>query len=279
MIDISFDPARSAAIRGALVENVRVRKSVRARSRLASWFAAMSVGLLALGGGLTAASAAGWIGWPFPDSSPLPGGDVVEVLPVDGDRYPDSAAMTDWRVIDETGSGNEVFPLGPVPRDATHISVFVTCETSGAISFGTRPANNPSISCGEDDRAASTWYDFPVADDVSLFIDSANDVRWSLEAVYLTKRPTDLAVNANGQTYGIEDAGPDLVAVYATNGLQGYVFAAELAEADGTAAMGGFSSPEEALAWQEERGNEPVSIPVYLSDGQTQVGEFIVGGR
>lgn len=283
MIDVEFDQTRSDAMRTALVDKVR-SEAVARRRRLsgtaASRIGALTIGVLAFGGGLTAASAAGWLGWPFADSDPLPGGDFVEVLPVDDSEYPESAEGSDNRIIDATGSGDEEFPLGAVPSAATHISVFVTCESEGRIAFGPDPTNNPSLLCDADDAPTSTWYDFPLAGVTSFFINSDADVRWSVAAAYLTKSTTDLGVNANGDTFGIMGAedDPDLIAVSATNGRLGYVFADELAEADGTAAAEGFSSPEEALAWQEARGDEPVSVPVYLSDGETKIGEFLVGG-
>jgi hypothetical protein len=47
----------------------------------------------------------------------------------------------------------------------------------------------------------------------------------------------------------------------------GYALSADLAGPEPT-------SPEEAVRWQAERGSEPRTIPVYESDGITQVGVF-----
>jgi len=69
---------------------------------------------------------------------------------------------------------------------------------------------------------------------------------------------------------------PDLIAVVATNGLQGYVHRAELEEADGTAAAREFTSPEDAIRWQEERAGKTFTVPVYEADGTTQIGEFVI---
>ncbi|MHB1342636.1 MAG: hypothetical protein ACYCX5_12895 [Coriobacteriia bacterium] len=77
--------------------------------------------------------------------------------------------------------------------------------------------------------------------------------------------------NERGQTYGKPQetsAGchePDLMMVLATNGKVGYALSADLAGPEP-------SSPEEAVRWQAERGSEPRTIPVYESDGITQVG-------
>jgi len=89
------------------------------------------------------------------------------------------------------------------------------------------------------------------------------------------------AVNTNGDTYGSaadSDAPgnePDLIRAVATNGKEGYVKKTELEEADGTAASRGFTSPEDALRWQEaNRGDR--YVPVYEVDGETVIGEFLI---
>jgi hypothetical protein len=84
--------------------------------------------------------------------------------------------------------------------------------------------------------------------------------------------------NERGQTYGAPQetaAGyhePDLMRVQATNGETGYALSSELAGPQPI-------TPEEALEWQAQRGGEPRTIPVYQSDGLTQIGVFDVGSR
>lgn len=79
--------------------------------------------------------------------------------------------------------------------------------------------------------------------------------------------------NARGQTYGSSAFSkapaddPDLILVVATNGQEGYVQAGDL---NGPTPR----TPEEAAAMSK---TPPRSIPVFLSDGQTQIGIFIVG--
>lgn len=86
--------------------------------------------------------------------------------------------------------------------------------------------------------------------------------------------------NASGQTYGSAlDATapgnePDLISVAASNGAKGYALKTDLAAAEGT----GFTTIEEAVKWSEGEGRKDHKVPVYLSDGKTQVGEFIVYG-
>lgn len=100
----------------------------------------------------------------------------------------------------------------------------------------------------------------------------------------------EYAENESGLTFGSAaeaaspDQEPDLIAAMATNGREGYVRKSDLDEANGSAAAAGFSSPEEALAWQAEqdalaeRGGGDRTIPVYAQDGFTVIGEFLIAG-
>ena len=40
--------------------------------------------------------------------------------------------------------------------------------------------------------------------------------------------------------------------------------------------MDSFKSPEDALAWQTANQGKEYAIPVYLQDGVTVIGEFLV---
>jgi hypothetical protein len=86
-------------------------------------------------------------------------------------------------------------------------------------------------------------------------------------------RPAPWPTNARGQTYGsdadanAETGEPDLIAAYATNGKQGYVLRTDVE-------LPPPSNPSEAIA-QNTVG--PRTIPVYLSDGVTQIGVFVIG--
>jgi hypothetical protein len=55
------------------------------------------------------------------------------------------------------------------------------------------------------------------------------------------------------------------------------VYAEELNEANGSTASESFTSPADALAWQETRKGKTYSVPVYESDGTTTIGEFVIG--
>ena len=81
--------------------------------------------------------------------------------------------------------------------------------------------------------------------------------------------------NAAGQTYGALRLGlmepPDLVSVMATNGKAGYYYWKDLGGGERP------STPEEVAAYNE-RNLRGFDIPVYESDGVTQIGVFRAGG-
>ncbi len=81
--------------------------------------------------------------------------------------------------------------------------------------------------------------------------------------------------NESGQTYGADWVRPDLILVGLEDGTEGYCYDEDL---NGKK----FSSPEEALAWQEQCQKEYPNgreIPVYKSDGKTVIGYFQLGGQ
>lgn len=87
--------------------------------------------------------------------------------------------------------------------------------------------------------------------------------------VSTTEAISTYKINENGQTYGSasseEDELPDLIAVIAENGKQGYVY-----KEDFTGEMP--KSPDEAAELPKESDN--IVIPVYESDGTTEIGTY-----
>lgn len=191
-------------------------------------------------------------------------------------------------------SATATVPIAARPEAATHVRVTVVPTRSssgdgvddvgGSLRFGTDSGgNNPSLSWTAADLApgadSSTWYDFPLDATVShLYLDGTGTAVVTLQ--YVTHVPTRLGVNVAGMTYGVagSDQGePDLIAVVATNGADGYVYRTDLEETDGTTAAERFTTPEDALAWQEAHAGVLHVLSVYESDGTTQIGEFRVG--
>ncbi len=90
--------------------------------------------------------------------------------------------------------------------------------------------------------------------------------------------------NASGLTYGSAAAAaphpenePDLILVVSNEGSEGYVYKTDLDEATGSTAASTFRSPDDALAWQEDRIKQgPVVISVYQEDGQVRIGTFTI---
>jgi uncharacterized iron-regulated membrane protein len=86
---------------------------------------------------------------------------------------------------------------------------------------------------------------------------------------------TDWPKNAQGQTYGSAAEAtspqdePDLILAEATNGRVGYVLRTDLEGPTPT-------TPQEALSEQAAQAGKDQAIPVYLSDGTTKIGVFIV---
>ncbi|WP_157873668.1 hypothetical protein [Kineococcus radiotolerans] len=208
--------------------------------------------LAGLGGG-GAAVAAGVL--------PLPGADQVVL------RAPASTVVH---------TGTATIDLGQRPAGTTSVELVLTCLTSGSFTF----ADGAGGSCSAEDiardgGAGEIGYTLALQpEQTSTTITAAPGTRWSLTSTYSTRTSTDWAANANGDTYGVvKDDGstPDLVAVWATNGQQGYAYNRDLNPQPMP------TSPEQALAWQEAHPLAPRTIPVYTSDGVTVIGEFQTG--
>lgn len=91
--------------------------------------------------------------------------------------------------------------------------------------------------------------------------------RWRLTATYAQVSTSAWGVNANGQTYGVanDNGTPDLIAAIATNGKTGYVYARDLEQPAPTTLQSG-TPPGQTR-----------TIPVYTSDGHTEIGQFLIG--
>jgi len=246
---IEIDPVFSVALRAALVEHV-VQAAVRERRHRVRVGLGAFLGLGLAAGGVAAAG----------NLLPLPGADVASVL---------AAPLT------VTRTGPATVELGVAPEGATHIALDLTCLTAGSFTFD----DGARVDCsGSDAGERVSSYTTPLAPGQhATSIRAGEGDEWRLTATYVHLQSTAWAVNAKGDTYGVENGHgtPDLVAVEATNGSTGYAYATDLAGAEGPT----FTSPADALAWQAAHQGTSASIPVYEADGVTVVGEFVIGDR
>ncbi|MCI0158822.1 peptidase M56 family protein [Leifsonia shinshuensis] len=190
-----------------------------------------------------------------------------------------------------SSSGTATIALGPRPDGASQVFLEFTPYDPGTYSFGrggagltVGAADLPgSESASSVNRAATSYYlrreELDPGGTSFTITTSSASLRWTATLTWVSSHTTAWGVNASGQTYGVqnETGTPDLIAVVATNGREGYVYRIRLEDADGTTASRSFRSPEDALAWQREHAGTVTHLPVFASDGRTRVGEFDVG--
>jgi hypothetical protein len=244
-----MDPKFSEALRTKLVEQVSAITVTRPRRRRRLWFGTgVFVGTCVLGGAV--AIATGLL--------PLPGGQAVTQL---------GAPIT------QTQTGTGTVELGAVPSGATNVSVTLTCLSAGTFVF----PDGAFVTCSTADVGGITTYSLSLAPgEHSITISTAAAIRWRLTATYVNQITTAWKVNANGQTYGVANShgAPDLIAAIATNGRQGYIKKIQL----DAAGCSNVTSPAEAIKCQQAHSGTTSDIPVYNSDGKTQIGQFVTGG-
>jgi hypothetical protein len=240
-------PEFAARLREELLMEVASTKRARRRSFRPVALAATAV-LGVAGGGAGVAVAT--------DLVSLPGTDIVTETTGRGTA---------------TGTGSGSIPLDPPSAGATHLSIQFTCVTPGSFTL----ADGAFTTCHADDigtEGATMFHrlELPVGASTSVTTDRAS-ASWSAVVSYVEVKTTEWEQNDNGDSYGaVNNRGePDLIAVIATNGREGYVYADAMDGPEST-------SPEEALTWQEEHAGEVVSLPVFLADGETQIGEFVL---
>ena len=243
-MSVQMDETFVSSLRELLVEQVEAsRGQARQRSGLSRRWAARAgtVLVLIVGGGGIAYATGAWS---------VPGSDVVTPL---------AAPIT------VTGTGTETVQLGAQPAGTKTLEMNFTCLTAGRFTF----ADGSAIEC-DGRRHQPTTYAMPIApgEDATTITATAG-ARWRLTATYSTVAVSAWGVNASGQTYGAahQNGIPDLVAVQATNGRDGYVYAYQL------------YPPAPKTIKQALAGNNapPTRMTVYESDGKTAIGEFISG--
>lgn len=290
----TFSPERLAAVRAQLYAHVadapkrRQTKLWAATLVLGGAFmgASASAGAFAVSGALTAdvgpvsPSAEPSPSLPAPIVAPegvIPGAPVVSFL---------AAPVT------EDFLGDTEFPLSDRPAGATHVRVTVNLRAAGTMSWGTDPlGNNPTgvwteADITRGDQAAAS-YDFPLDDSVTTLFIRASDLPGVVSLQYVRYQPTQLAVNDNGDTFGALTPGaqePDLVSAVGVDPdgatVDGYVYADDLT-AFSPDHPGQPSNPQQTQEWTQERSErypDGWDIPVYESDGVTQIGLLHMSG-
>lgn len=239
------------ALREMLIEHVQAsgrRRRLFRRPRTVALKVLIAGAVIAVGGGAAAATGV----------FSLPGSTVTTQL---------ATAVT------VTGSGTQTISLGPQLKGANAISLTFTCLTAGRFIF----ADGSSEACSTADlqHPATSTGTLPLAvgQDTTVITAGAGE-RWQATVFYASTARIPYSTNASGQTYGADGGQggsplhePDLVAVQATNGKLGYAYASQLNGPTPT-------SPAQAIAENSQRSR---TIPVYESDGRTQIGQFKVG--
>lgn len=179
------------------------------------------------------------------------------------------------RISEHTGTA--IVELGSRPAAATGVEIGFWCLSAGTVTFpnGSRAAcDGPDPQRADGLPPTKDWYDLAPGQH-TLVITADADASWRISTRYISTRVTEWGVNAKGETYGVmNDQGePDLQLVVTTNGATGYAYTRDLNNA------GGPPPTDPAEAAERSRAlTVGVPVPVYESDGETLVGQFIVGG-
>lgn len=288
-----FSETRSSAIRTMLIEQARPE-----RKRRLLWSSILlAAGVIVGAGASTAAFAAGGGFSPaMPSQTTADGMATTKTAQTTAAPLgltpgaPVIVVLSD--PLSQTVSAKTRIPFHDRPAEATHVRVMVTPLSAGSISWGTDPGgNNPSSFVQADEigsgRGLAAWYDFSLdATTDALYLEPSSGMSASVTYQYLHETPTRLGVNARGETYGAEggpDGSPDLIHVAGISPSGGQVFGYARA-----ADLNAFSpehpelpsNPEEAVRLQSERDAkypDGWDIPVFESDGETQIGRFHIG--
>jgi hypothetical protein len=183
--------------------------------------------------------------------------------------------------VTQSHIGTATVELGPRPDGVSTVSFSITCTSAGAFEL-THPESDEgtgtswvcSDTPGLNEATEVDPYDItlpvghvtyikeqPLEPGATSFIVTTDPgTTWTISARYATSVTTEWGVNENGQTYGTpnENGMPDLQAAQATNGKIGYIYFDDLMPTD------------PALQGDHD-------IPVYDTDGTTQIGVFHLG--
>jgi hypothetical protein len=237
-MNVKMDDAFAADLRTALVNHVAASSSQRTRRARRGLALGAGVAVVLLGGGVAVASG----------GLTLPGADVVTPMA---------------QPVTRTGTGNGTVTLGVPPAGSTAIDIQLTCLSAG--TFYTEDGANLVCDAGDAGSGTMNWRIPLRAGQRQTTIRAAAGEKWRVVATYADVSTSQWGTNADGLTFGVANANgtPDLLAVIATNGKQGYVYSRDLE----------LPSPTELQTGSSSTG--PLRLPVYESDGHTVIGEFI----
>lgn len=219
----------------------------------------------------------------LPQNAAAPAGQVTRVTTTDRSGEPASDLMPGMpqvtahsESVTATHTGTATVRLGDRPLEATAVSITLECLSAGEFTW---PDGNRMI-C---DVGEAAQRDLPPPYHVvelapgqeQILIESTDGAAWRITTTYVSTELTAWGVNVKGETYGVENENgtPDLIAVVATKGKFGYAYNEDLKKAAGPEP----TSPEDALAQQEASKGKAFSVPVYEPDGETLIGEFLLG--
>lgn len=248
-----LDPPFAAALRDELLARVTAAPVPWYRRRPFLIGVGSAAGLAIAGAG----------GAALADRLTAPGGEEITAL---------APAVT------STVTGTTTVDMGARPEAATKVRMYFWCLTGGTLQLGGGATTGCSAAEADAASPSGSWVTDLPAGQTSWTFTADPGATFKVRLEYVSAQTLPWGVNADGKTFGAanEHGSPDLVAVGATNGRDGYAWGADL---DWAGNGGGPppKTPEEALARQAANLGKGWAVPVYQSDGKTQVGEFIVG--
>jgi hypothetical protein len=176
-------------------------------------------------------------------------------------------------VVSGTYTGTASIELGAAPAGAGAVILDVTCVSNvGRIEVPETPSNfqdadgktipnatpdGASWDCAQVSRTVHIADGYLAPGSTSITITAEPGTVWRAAAQYASSVTSEWGVNANGQTYGVDNKKygmPDLQAAQATNGKVGYAYTKDI--------------------FAMEPGSAPVNV--YESDGTTIIGQMPV---
>lgn len=178
--------------------------------------------------------------------------------------------------VTSTHTGTSTVELGDRPEQATGVSTELQCLSAGRFTW----PDGASMDCEAGDSSRlnphAPYVLYLPPGQEHIVIEATDGASWRITTTYVSTAVTPWGVNANGDTYGVENekGTPDLIAVQTTDGTPGYVYATDLQKADGPKS----TSAPDPLTQQWGTENDAFTVPVYQADGDTVIGEFLTDG-